>query len=1022
MSAESVAAPGSTYARVCTEGVTVPYRLGVRRTVDGETSRGLADSNVARRPASALWVRLVALVALPLFALTILGVQRIDTEQRAAADASEFADGIDLRAAAAAVLPSAQLERTALVGLAVIDGLGLPRDTVVGLTGIDFESVYTANQLQLDRTVAALADAHGDETLPDGSTLGDALHRIEDRLATQRAASARGVAVAADLDPLFDELDALLAMLLTADPTAAPSAAAATFDRQRDRIEALGAVVLSAGDLNRVVIDGLLDETPDPTAYPRAAAAHAAYVDTFASTVDADARRELDDIRTALGIDIVDPRAGVPLDADADAATDPDIVRDAASTVLRHLDYIEALAHYTDDLLSEAALGARTDAADARADVTRTRVLIWSIAIVTLALVSVVLWSIIAPIRRLTRRADAVSGGELDLEPLPVTGPRDIRRLTATVNDMTLAIGRVNDRISQLAAGETDGLDDDLPGAIGVSLRNSVAHLASVTAQLHRSEALASAIIDQADDAIWTIDDDGTIRSANAASARLSGVAVDEQIGHGIDRLLSSTTGEAEMLTRRDSPVKVLVARSTIDAGDDRVTAVIAHDISERSRLEARIAYQATHDALTGLPNRFALLDRLEQLRHDHPGRVAVLYLDLDGFKSVNDVQGHAVGDVVLAEIGSTLAASIGDDGFVARLGGDEFVVVTHRFTDIDDVLARARRLVHDVEAAHATSPQFFSISVSVGVAIPSASTEALDMIGQADSAVYQAKRLGRGKVVLFDVEMQRRLDDETELELALHRTIDRGELVMHIQPVYDLVHGRMRGGEALVRWNRPDSGLLPPDEFIALAERSDLIVDVENWVLTRACERLVAWRDRAPDRAWRLAVNISGRHLTEGDLASDVGSIIELTGADPNSLELEITETHLLDDMDRATRALDHIRGLGVSIAVDDFGTGYSSMTYLRELPVDVLKIDRTFVARSTEGGYDSTVIEAVLAMARQLSLGVVAEGIETEEQLEFVTSRGCHAAQGYLLAPPMPVSEAEAVIFADDPFAARS
>jgi EAL domain-containing protein (putative c-di-GMP-specific phosphodiesterase class I) len=212
----------------------------------------------------------------------------------------------------------------------------------------------------------------------------------------------------------------------------------------------------------------------------------------------------------------------------------------------------------------------------------------------------------------------------------------------------------------------------------------------------------------------------------------------------------------------------------------------------------------------------------------------------------------------------------------------------------------------------------------------------------------------------------------------------------------------------------RPGHGLVPPGDFIPVAERSDLILDLERWVLTQACERLVAWREREPATDRRIAVNISGRHLAEGDLVADVREVLDETGADPTLLELELTETHLLEDMERATLALDQIRSLGITIAVDDFGTGYSSMTYLRELPVDVLKIDRTFVARATDHGYDSTVIEAVLAIARTLELSVVAEGIETGEQLDYVRSRGCDAAQGFLMARPMPVEDAERVIFA--------
>jgi len=957
-------------------------------------------------------MRLVALVVLPIVAVTVLGIQRVETERRAAGDASALVDAVELRAAVTRVIPVAQLERTALVGLAKIDEVGVPRDLVVGFVGIDFESIYADNQVELDLALTELRDEHRSRALPGDDTLGDRLAYVEAQLATQRELSADGRAGVADIDAVFDELDSVLSDVMLTDSAGRGSSIA--IDRRRTQLESLGPVVLSAGDLNRAFIDGLFSEEPDEITFARVEAEHEAYLDAFVSTIAASDRQRLDAIaagRIASGHD--DATAGTSGDA-ATVATSPDLIRAAAETALAQLDYLAGLADYTNDLLERTADEVRREAADARAAARRTEILMWSTAALTLLLIAGVLWSILVPIRRLALRADRVSRGELALEPLPVRGPSGVRRLTATMNEMPSALGRVNDEIARLAAGDLEAVDvGDIPGPIGVSLSNSVQHLASVTTMLHRSEALASAIIDQADDSIWTIDDQGTILTSNEASARLVGRSIDEQTGQHISELLSQTNGEASVLTRSEPAVRVLVARSDIDAGDDRVTAVIAHDISERSRFEERLTYQAMHDALTGLPNRFALLDHVETLRRDHPGEVAVLYLDLDGFKSVNDVQGHAVGDRVLSEVATRLASSVRRGEFVGRLGGDEFVVVTHRFSKVDDVMALANRLVREVELPHDDDGQFFSLSVSIGVAVPGAEAEPLEMIGQADNAVYQAKRQGRGRVVMFDSEMQRQLDEQTELELALRHAVGNDELVMHIQPVFDLVENRIMGGEALVRWMRPGHGLVPPGDFIPVAERSDLILELERWVLTQACQRLVAWREREPATDRRIAVNISGRHLAEGDLVGDIREILDDTGADPIMLELELTETHLLEDMQRATHALDQLRSLGITIAVDDFGTGYSSMTYLRELPVDVLKIDRTFVARATDHGYDSTVIEAVLAIARTLELSVVAEGIETGEQLDYVRSRGCDAAQGFLMARPMPVEDAERVIF---------
>ena len=335
--------------------------------------------------------------------------------------------------------------------------------------------------------------------------------------------------------------------------------------------------------------------------------------------------------------------------------------------------------------------------------------------------------------------------------------------------------------------------------------------------------------------------------TANDASSRLTGLTIDEQCGRPITEILSQTDGEALVLTRSGVRPKVLVARSVIDAGDDRVTAVIAHDISERSQFEDRLNYQALHDALTGLPNRFAVLEHLDEIAKEHPGQVAVLYVDLDGFKSVNDVRGHAVGDRVLADVATRLMGAVRNGEFIGRLGGDEFIVVTHRFAQTADVISLAHRLIREVELPLDYDGSFFSLSACVGVAIPAAGTAALDMIGQADNAVYQAKHRGHGCVELFDATMKEQIDRETELELALGRAVRNDELVFHLQPVTDLRTNRVTGAEALVRWMRPGHGMVPPGDFIPIAERSGLILEIERWVLTQACERLVAWKRRDP-------------------------------------------------------------------------------------------------------------------------------------------------------------------------------
>ena len=960
-----------------------------------------------------LVARLLALVLVPLLAVGYLATQRIESERTAASEASDLVVAVELQQAVAAIFPPAQLERLALTGLAAVDGLGVPREFVVGLTGFDLESITSDNLADLERAFDELNASYRSMVLSDGSVVGDRLGPIRGALQTQRDLSDEGRATSEDVERVFAQLDELLAEMLEAT-SSADGATSTALDRHRAQLDALADVLLSAGHRAQNVIDGIIRADGDLTERARLAAIHETYADVYTRTLGDVDRSLFEEMRADAnpddGIAREDPTPG-------SITSDPAAIRGAADTIVEQIDYLAVLEAYSNGFHERVASQVRQSADDAKSDADVTEILLWLIAVVTIALILLVLWSILVPLRRLTSRAAAISAGEIDLPPLDTSGPRDIRALMITMNDLVSTLDRVNGRIRRLASGAVDEADLEtvLPGAIGDSLRQSFVHLASVSGQLHRSEALASAIVDQADDAIWTTDPDDNVLTANDASCRLTGLTADEQCGRSLTEMLSQTEGEAVVLTRSGVPPKVLVARSVIDAGDDRVVAVIAHDISERTQFEDRLNYQALHDALTGLPNRFAVLEHLDEIACDHPGQVAVLYMDLDGFKSVNDIRGHAVGDRVLADVATRLMGAVRNGEFIGRLGGDEFVVVTHRFTQIADVVSLAHRLIREVELPLDYDGSLFSLSACVGVAIPSVGTAALDMIGQADNAVYQAKRRGRGSVDLFDVAMQEEIDRESELELALLEAVRNDELIVHLQPVVDLSTDQVTGAEALVRWMRPGHGMVPPDEFIPIAERSGRIIEIERWVLKQVCERLVAWKLRDPGRPRRIAVNISGRHLSEGDLVADIDAVISMTGADPTMLELELTETKLLEDMERTKSVLNELRARGITIAIDDFGTGYSSMTYLRELPIDCVKIDRSFVALATEHGYDSTVIEALLTIGRTLDLVVVAEGVETEEQLDYLRSRGCQLAQGYLLARPMPMDDAETFVFAE-------
>ena len=457
---------------------------------------------------------------------------------------------------------------------------------------------------------------------------------------------------------------------------------------------------------------------------------------------------------------------------------------------------------------------------------------------------------------------------------------------------------------------------------------------------------------------------------------------------------------------------------STMKASMERVVALT----TRLQMSESRLAEEARIDNLTSLPNRFAVLEYLERMltalaaTSRHHGAVhttGVMFLDVDGFKSVNDTHGHAVGDVVLRDIAQRLRGSIRDIDFVARLGGDEFLVIVGEISDADRLVDFGERMIREIEQPYTIGDQLFAVSASVGATMVEIGDEPLSVIERADAAVYQAKRRGRRRVEMFDKELQRSIEHQAELELALRQAIQHGELRMFLQPLADLTTGLPAGAEALVRWERPGVGLVSPNDFIPIAERSGLIFELERWMLEAACRRIAEWRLMGLGEGMRLAVNISGRHLIEGNLIADLDDAIAATGADPNLLEIELTESQLLDDVARASTVLAGVRDRGVKVAIDDFGTGYSSMTYLQKLPVDIVKIDRSFISSATTNDFDSTIVDTVVTLARTLDLDVVAEGIETVEQLAYVINAGVSLGQGFLLARPVPAHEAEAVIF---------
>jgi diguanylate cyclase (GGDEF)-like protein/PAS domain S-box-containing protein len=435
-------------------------------------------------------------------------------------------------------------------------------------------------------------------------------------------------------------------------------------------------------------------------------------------------------------------------------------------------------------------------------------------------------------------------------------------------------------------------------------------------------------------------------------------------------------------------------------------------DVTDRKRVEDELAHRALHDALTGLPNRALFMDRLD-LALDrlarHPGMLAVLFVDLDLFKLINDSLGHAAGDFVLQAVSHRLRQLVRPGDTVARLGGDEFAVLCPDLADADEALAIAHRIGAELPETLPVDDREIAVRASIGVAVTAQhGPTSQELLRDADAAMYRAKHDGRGREVMFDDGMRQDALVRLETEHGLRLAIERGELVLHYQPEVSLPRGQIIAAEALVRWNHPTRGLLPPSEFIPLAEETGVIVPLGAWVLRTACAEAAGWaRALAPGTAPSIAVNVSARQLADPTLVETVVEALADSGLPAESLCIEITESALMEDASVAVRVLTELRAIGVVIAVDDFGTGYSSLAYLQRFPVSVLKIDRSFVDRVDGGVEESAIVAAVVRLAHTLGHVSIAEGVERPEQLAALQRLECDRAQGFYFARPMAAAD---------------
>lgn len=518
----------------------------------------------------------------------------------------------------------------------------------------------------------------------------------------------------------------------------------------------------------------------------------------------------------------------------------------------------------------------------------------------------------------------------------------------------------------------------------------------------------------------------GEILDCNDACAKMFGFGSrTELIAHGTSDLYWSDTDRQTMfarlrgqgsLTNFETALRrsdgtqiwalVNVSLVTDEQGQPVIEATLV-DITERKRADDEIRYQAHHDVLTGLPNRTLFKDRLTialNYAHRHGNQVAVLCLDLDRFNVVNDAFGRAVGDGLLQAVAQRLTSCVREEDSVARVGDDEFTLLLMKPHNVTDVTAVARKILQAVARPITVSGHELNITTSIGISFyPQDGADTETLLKNADSALYRAKEAGRNSYQLCSPFLARKAADRLSLENALFQALEQHEFVMHYQPQIDLRTHQLTGMEALIRWDRPGKSLLRPSEFIGVAEETRLILPIGEWALEEACRQGRAWHSAGA--GMRIAVNVSARQFQQPNIVSVIYEALERSGFDPHCLEVEITESTAMHNPDLTADILLDLKHLGISIAIDDFGVGHSSLNYLKRFPIDALKIDRSFVQDINRGGSDAAIVCAVIAMAKALNIRVIAEGVETEEQLNFLKEHGCFEFQGYLFSRPLPV-----------------
>ena len=561
---------------------------------------------------------------------------------------------------------------------------------------------------------------------------------------------------------------------------------------------------------------------------------------------------------------------------------------------------------------------------------------------------------------------------------------------------------------------------------------------------LHLENEVANLTLDSIGEAVLRADSQGKVTYLNRIAEKVTGWSREEAQGRPVaevlklidgasraavgdalgaarqeDETASSTAGSTNcILVRRDGFEVDVESKTTLihEHGESVSGAIVAfRDVSADRAKSLELSHLAQHDALTDLPNRVLFNDRLEQaisLAERQDKQLAVMFVDLDHFKKINDSLGHDIGDKVLQSVAGRLKGCIRRSDTISRIGGDEFVVLLSQVEHAEDAAISARKALRALTAPHAIDGKSLDINVSIGVSTyPIDGQDAESLLNRADNALYEAKQRGRNNYQFFRHEMHARLADRQSLEADLRCALGRNEFVLHYQPILNLQTGQITGVEALIRWLHPQRGLIYPEKFVPLAEECGLILGIGQWVLLEACKQARVWRDGGLGIV-PVSVNVSATEFGAKDFLSGVRAVLIATGVEPENLELELTESVLMHDAEAAVVTLIKLKAMGVQVAIDDFGTGYSSFTYLRRFPSDALKLHHSFVQEIMADPRDAAIVSAMINIGRSLKQRIIAEGVETSAQLEFLRRHGCGEGQGYYFSRPV-VAERVANLF---------